>query len=145
MSDMVRAGERTPARAGNSNWLALAQTGSTNPMLLIPADLRPAVSRLWMCNAHLLPSALALCSTIRVYVDELPLTANDFERIVSRLLTPERRATHRFASDLLTDIATLTAEAVKAKQNAEQLAELRDSVAAVAGGVRLSDLFQKPE
>ncbi len=100
--------DRTGAR---SNWVALAKDAEHNPLLIVPeGEARRAVTRLWMCNAHLIPSALSLCARIRVYLDERTLSPEDVARIADRLVQPELAQRHRFAGDLLADLARLAAE-----------------------------------
>jgi hypothetical protein len=133
--------DNAPARRP-ANWTELAATATANPLKLLPTELRPAVARLWMCYAHLLPSALPLCATIRVDLDSTPLDAADLEKIVGRLLQPEKRANHRFASDLLTDLSALVADTIRTKR-ARAETEARRTTGEVAG-VKLADLFSKP-
>lgn len=95
----------------------LAQRADTNPLTLLPPEVRPAVARLWLCNHHLLQTALALCSTLRVYLDEQPITTDDVNRICATLLKPAIRAKHKFASDLLSDLSLYVAEAAQRNES----------------------------
>lgn len=81
------------------------------------------VARLWMCNAHLLPSSLALCATIRVYLDEQPISTDDVNAICARLLKPYMRARQRFASDLMAELSRLIDEVVKRNESREAAAD----------------------
>lgn len=88
---------------------------TNNPTLLVPAAVRVDLARLWACNAHLFPNQLPLFATVRDYLDQgLPVEA--VPGIVRRLLAAERRANHRFASDLLTDLAALVADVLRCRQ-----------------------------
>ena len=105
----------------NPGWVEIAKHKPTtdNPLLLIPSDWRNPVAVLWMCNAHLLPSSLALCSTLRVY-SEHGITSEQIATIVRRLLDPERRQRHKFASDLIADLSGLVAESIKSSKVREE-------------------------
>lgn len=146
-NDMVRRPDAAPVRAG-SNWAAIAKTADANPMLILPEPVRAAVGKLWMCNSHLFPSGLPLCSTIRVYLDAGTLEHTDIDALVDRLLTPEHRRRHKFASDLLTDLADLLlvipAERKKAERAMAQSDAMRRWEAEAVAGVRLGEMF-KPE
>lgn len=133
--------DRTPAR---SNWTELAQRAETNPMLLVPeGPARLAVTRLWMTNTHLIPSALALCSRIRVYLDERTLTAEDVVRIATRLTRPEVAQRHKFAGDLLADLARMAAEAAARNEARAAVDDMRREAREVQAA-RAGDLFTLP-
>lgn len=143
--DLVPARPTPPATVTRSNWMELAKTGESNPLLLVPADCRPPMLRLWMCNAHVLPSALALAATLRVYLDERTLDPDDLPGIVDRLLLPEVRAKQRFASDVLADLALFVSEA-RTRRAAREATEARRAVPPdVVSPVALGDLFKLPE
>ena len=92
-----------------------------NPLLLLPPGAaRAALSKLWMANSHLFPGALALATTLRLYLDDHGLTIPDMVDVCHRLLAPERRATHRFASDLIADLSGLVAEVLKRRAAQER-------------------------
>jgi hypothetical protein len=81
-----------------------------------------------MCNAHLFPSGLALFATIRVYLDAGTLDAQDLETVVDTLLTPEHRARHKFASDLLVDLAEQVVAVPVARRKTERAARVREEM-----------------
>ncbi len=122
-----------PAPLAKSDWKELAKTAEVNPLLLIPAECRLAVTRLWMCNSHVLPSSLALCSTVRVYLDEHSLSPSDLERIVSRMLEPWRRAEQRGSWDVMADFSALIAEVVDRNKNRAEARERREEVTQITG------------
>ncbi len=105
---------------------AHAQPNPPNPLRLIPADWREAVAVLWTCNAHLLPSALALCSRLRVYQESAGLTTDEVRAICRVLVEPERAARHRFAADLLADLAGMVGECKARRKGREQTARMRE-------------------
>jgi hypothetical protein len=118
-----------------------------NPLaLMIPAEWRPAVGRLWMCNAHLFGgSALALCATLRVYLDEHAITTEDVEGIVRILLLPRKRAQQRFASDVIAELSRLVAEAIEARKSRDQNQRLRAESAAFVSTRVLGRDFGSPD
>ena len=98
-----------------------------NPTLVVPRELRPAIGRLWACNAHLIPDQLSLFATFRVFLDDHGLAVEDVPLICSRLLAPERRANHMYANQFFADLAGLVAEVVRKRkverETAQRLAE----------------------
>lgn len=127
MSEIQRRPASSPAK---SNWSEIAKAADVNPLTIVPADCRAAVAKLWACNSHLLPSALALSSRVRVYLDERTLTAADVEDIANRLVQPERAARHKFAGDLLADLAALVSEKIKSNKAREECEARRKESAA---------------
>lgn len=87
---------------------------------LLPREIRGPVNRLWACYSHLLPSSLSLASTIRVYIDDHGLSPLDVPAVCQRLLSPDMQARHKFASDLLTNLAYLVGEIVRQRQSDEE-------------------------
>lgn len=144
MSSAIQPAPARPAAKAGSEWLSIATRADANPLTIVPEGCRPEVVRLWLCNSHLFASSLPLCSTVRVYLDEQEITADDVNTIVARLLQPDARARHRFASDVLADLSRMVAEAVKrnkARQQCERLARERK---AFDVKVIAADLFSKP-
>jgi hypothetical protein len=106
--------------AQKSNWQELAKSANTNPLLLVPKDCRAEITRLWMCNSHLLPSALALCSRVRSYLDECEVDAEDIRAIAVKLAQPEFAERHRFAGDLLADLAACVNRAAERNRSVRE-------------------------
>jgi hypothetical protein len=135
---------------GRPDWRALASNGgvnvTVNPLVMLPKDWRQPVSVVWMCNSHLLPSALPLCSSLRVY-SERGITTDDVERICAQLLDPERRARHKFASDLIADLCGLVAVVIQRRAQREAAAERRAESDEFAQTRKTlgGSLFQLPE
>ncbi len=143
MSDAIQKARATaPAKAAGSDWQSLAARQDANPMQAVPHDCRPAVARLWMCNAHLFPSALALCATVRLYLDEQPITTDDVNSIVGRLLQPEARSRQKFASDVLADMSRMVAEACKRNVAREEAAKRKEDGEQFAAAKIASGLFK---
>jgi hypothetical protein len=136
------------ARASNlpapKNWQAAALAPTFNALDLMPDECAPSVAKLYLCNQIVLQSALALCSTIRVYLDETNVTPGDINDICARLLRPERRQHHKFASDLMTDLARMVDERAKKNTAAEEARERAKPAVRLADVVNLADLF-KPD
>lgn len=119
-----------------------AKPDPPNPLTLIPHDWRQPVAILWTTNAHLLPSALALCSRLRLYAED-GLTAAEVKTICRVLTEPERAARHKFAADLLADLSGLVATCNSRRKNLAETARLRGQSEAfrAAGLTGLGDLF----
>lgn len=66
---------------------------------------------------------MPLYSTFRVYLDDHGLDLEDVPSICSRLLSPDRRANHRYASDLFADLAALVAETIKRRRTERETAQ----------------------
>ena len=88
------------------------------------------IGRLWACNTHLFPGGgLSLFASFRVFLDDHGLRLDDVPEICSRMLTPERRATHKFASDFFTDLAAIVAETVRRRRaEADQQTRRREDI-----------------
>lgn len=98
-----------------------------NPLLMLPFEYRQAAAMLWAANSHILPSALALCSRVRLYAEPGAgghrLEPEDFRVIVARLLDPAAQAGHKFGGDLLAALAGWVARRLDLKATqAEMLA-----------------------
>lgn len=101
--------------------------------------------KLFLCNSHVLQSALALCSTLRVYLDEYPLTPDDVNAICAKLLRPEVRARHKFAADLIADLSRLVANRLRKREAQREVAvRAAETKAFAVKKVIAADLF-KPE
>lgn len=129
-----------------SDWKELAAQSAHNPLLLLPAEFREDATRLWFCNAHLFPQSLAICATLRVYLDEHGLTPDDVGRVVDAMLQPGRRAKHRFAGDVLADLAALVDVFLRERRQAESRREESDRQArwereAARGPLRLAEIL----
>lgn len=113
MSGLVNPATRDLARMGD-------EKAMVNPALMIPAECRVAVGKLHLCNQHLFgSSALALCATVRVYLDEQPITIEDINRICGRLLQPDIRARCRGSWDVIAELSRLVDEAAKRNRAAD--------------------------
>jgi len=103
---------------------------NSNPTLVVPFEVRAVIGRLWACNTHLFPGGgLSLFASFRVFLDDHGLRLDDVPEICSRMLTPERRATHKFASDFFTDLAAIVAETVRRRRaEADQQTRRREDI-----------------
>ena len=134
-----------PAKAG-SDWAAIAQQASVNPLMVVPADVRRAVSRLWLCNQHLFPSALAISCTVRDYLEAEDVTADDVNAICEKLMRPAVRALHKFPADLIADLSRYVAEFAarnKSRREADGRQQEADRFKA-ATKIDAGDLFKFP-
>lgn len=92
----------------------------TNPIgSLLPREVRLTVNKLWVCYSHLIPSALALASNLRVWMDEHGLQLDEVEKICKRMMSPEMQSRNKFASDLISGLAYFAAEVVKQRRSQE--------------------------
>ncbi|WP_157469156.1 hypothetical protein [Gemmata sp. SH-PL17] len=140
-SEIQKQAPRAPAKVG-SDWQSLAGRQDFNPLTAVPQECRQAVAKLWMCNEHLFASSLAICATIRVYLEEQKVTPEDIERIVSRLLKPDLRAGHKFASDVIADLSRMVGEAAKHNESLARLEAMKQPVVNIAETLKLGDLFR---
>ncbi len=140
-SEIATRPDRSPVR---SNWSELAKS-EANPLLMLPAECRVPVMRLWMCNAHLMSSALALCATFRLYVDEHGLAASDVESVCDRLLDPTRRAGHLGSWVLMAELSALVADTLKTNKAREECEARRLEGYAAVKAANCGDLFKLSE
>lgn len=115
-----------------------------NPLLMIPAEWLDQFMTLWGCNRTHFPSPMELCVRLRQYAKR-GLTAAEFRAIVDRLTQPERQVRHRFPADVLTDLAGLTAKAIRARIAREEAAARRKPAPPAAPRSlvrRLADIFR---
>lgn len=98
------------------------------PLRLLPESVRPAALRVWTCNRHLvgLETPLALCARLAVWIGDYGLQANDASQLLNEMLSPESSSKHRFASDLLADLAAAVKERIRMRRNQEEAARRRD-------------------
>lgn len=139
--------QSSPAKP-KSDWPALAAQIATNPLLVLPADARAAVARLWACNGHLFPSAAPLACTVRDYLDTQEVTAGDIGDICARLLLPDVRARQRGSWDVIADLSRFVAEAAarnKSRREADERRRAADEFEAARPAVPLGDLFKMPD
>lgn len=121
-----------PPGATDGGFRAYANPNPPNPLMMLPPDWREPVAVLWTTNAHMLPSALAVCARLRLYAGQ-GLTTDDVETICRVLCEPARAATHQFAAQLLADLAGMADQALKRRKAAEQTARMREEGRAFAG------------
>ena len=85
------------------------------PLLLLPESVRPAALRLWTCNRHLagLETPIALAGRVSLWIEEYGLEPQDAAELLNGMLSPEASEKHRFASDLLADLASSVKERIR--------------------------------
>lgn len=94
------------------------------PLRLLPESVRPAALQVWTCNRHLagLESPLPLAARMSVWIERHGLQADDAADCLNELLAPDSAAKHRFASDLLCELARLAnARILRRRSEAEVL------------------------
>ncbi len=87
-----------------------AKALAERPLLAVPAELRPAVYRLWKLHEFLFPTAGSITTAVAMDLDS-GLARADAEAILQAMAQPESRAKYRFASDFMTDLAFRAKEA----------------------------------
>jgi hypothetical protein len=106
------------------------------PLEALPAEYRKPVGFFWALNKHLLPSPTPLVLRLQVWIAKEDLTPAEVRAVLNRLVSPEASAAHRFASDLLCDLAQVVADVTRARRQRQDQAEARrqaeaDAAAAV--------------
>jgi hypothetical protein len=100
------------------------------PLNAAPSALRPAVWRLWTLTAHLFPNPLPLAAAVGLWVRDYGLTEDDATAILAGFTSPARQCEFRFASDLMTALATEAGRAIhKRKREAEAKARADEAPA----------------
>lgn len=99
-------------------------------LAVLPEGYRKAVGFFWALNSHLLPTPTPLALRFQIWIQQEGLTEDDCKAILRKLTTPEASAKHRFASDLLTDLATEVDAVTKQRKQLAEAARLREYEAA---------------
>ena len=88
-----------------------------HPLTVLPAQMRSAVFKLWVSHRFIkdLESSLPITATLAIWIEDWGLHPDDAETICKRLTNPIRMAKHKWASDLITDMA----------EEAEKLMQIR--------------------
>lgn len=94
---------------------------AANPMRLVPKEWREAVGFFWLLNQHLLPAPTPLAARMRVYQAD-GLTLDELRAVLRSLSAPSRQQNHRFAADLLTDLALEVSRVLAERKAAERFA-----------------------
>jgi hypothetical protein len=115
--------ELAPKPAGP---VAVATQDQRNALRMIPPDWRKPVAFFWMCNAHLLPTALPVCARLKVWIAD-GLSLEDGKNIFRALVSPERAAEHRFAADLLAELANRVAEVMRQRRVRDEMQKRREA------------------
>lgn len=101
----------------------VAATGrAASPMRMVPREWRECVSFFWLMNQHLLPAVTPLAARLKVYHAD-GLTLDDLRTILRQLASPRRQAHHKFAADLLADLAELVGRALHSRAAGPTFAE----------------------
>ena len=94
------------------------------------ADLPPGYQKpaayFWGFYHHLLPSPTPLKLRMQVWIAKQGLLVEEARMLFNALVEPEREATYKFASDLLTDMAKSVAEIVRRRKQLEELQQRRN-------------------
>lgn len=122
------------------DYLAFVQ--AENPLKLLPPEVRPAVVKLWVCNHHLFPTALALAASVSVALAETSVTFDNVTAICAALLHPARRSKIKFAADLIAEFSRLVDECAKRNTAAKANAEYAK---APLVKLKLGELFKTPD
>ncbi len=98
-----------------------------SPLNDLPASVRKPVGFFWALNRHLLPTPIPLVLRLKVWMVKERLTAVEVRQVLNRLTSPELAANHRFASDLLCDLAAAVAEVVNRRRKLQEQVEQREA------------------
>lgn len=97
------------------------------PLNDLPPGIRKPVGFFWALNRHLLPTPIPLVLRLKVWIAKESLTPEEVRQVLNRLVSPEASANHRFASDLLCDLAAGVAEVVNRRRKLKEQAEQREA------------------
>lgn len=103
----------------------LREAVTANPLVAAPSALQPGIWRLWACHQHLIPTPLPIAGSLGVWVREHGLHEDDAAAILSRLMHPAKMGSFRFASDLMTELATQATAAIERRKNEAENAARR--------------------
>lgn len=106
-----------------------------NPLKLVPKEYRKPVNFFWMLNQHLLPNPLPLCARVKRWIATEGLTEQELADVLAALSEPEASARHRFAGDLLADLAAKVAVVVRRRQQIEKQLADREAAERLAAGL----------
>lgn len=102
-----------------------------HPLTVLPAQMRSAVFKLWVSHRFIkdLETSLPITATLAIWIEDWGLHPDDAEAICKRLTNPIRMAKHKWASDLITDMAEEAEKLmqVRAKKEAEAIPKLTES------------------
>lgn len=79
--------------------------GDRRALRALPEEYRKPAAFFWGLNAHLLPTPLTLVFRLQVWIAKEGLTIDECREAFNALASPERAQNHRFAGDLLADLA----------------------------------------
>jgi hypothetical protein len=84
---------------------------------------------------------MALATTFRLYLDQQSIGPADVGEIVRWLLMPEKRAGHRFASDLMADLSAMVAE-IGRQRKSQREREERKRLESLPHGQQVAAIYQ---
>lgn len=91
----------------------------------LPKVYQKPAAYFWGFYQHLLPSPTPLVMRMQVWIEKQTLSIDEARLLFNALVEPEREATYKFASDLLTDLAKTVAEIVRRRKQIEELEHRR--------------------
>jgi hypothetical protein len=109
----------------------------STPMVLLDRQLRPALFECWACHRHLagMETSLPIAGMFSIWITRWGLSIDDARDILEQSQHPDRIASHKFASDLTTALASAVSQRLK-KRSAEAEAEQRRKDAGAATAER---------
>jgi hypothetical protein len=105
--------------------LTKSERRSERALEVLPPAFRRVAGYFWAMNSHLLPTPTPLALRVAVWVRDEGLTADEFRAVVHALSRPARQANHRFAADLLADLAAEADAVVKRRRRDDRSAAER--------------------
>ena len=96
---------------------------ATRVLAVLPDAFQKPAAFFWAMNAHLLPTPTPLAMRLRVWIANEGLTAAEAKAAFAALTRPEAAARHRFAADLLAELAAEVDAVVKRRRAREAAAK----------------------
>ncbi len=89
----------------------------STPMSLLDRQLRPALFECWACHRHLtgMETSLPIAAMLSIWISRWGLSVDDAREILEQAQHPDRIASHKFASDLTTALASAVSARLKSR------------------------------
>ncbi len=102
---------------------------AAHPLLAVPAELRPAVYRLWKLHEFLFPTVGAITTAVAMDLDA-GLDPADAAAVLAMMTQPDQRAKHRFAAEFMAELARMNALAIGKRRRDHEAKIRRENFAA---------------
>jgi hypothetical protein len=97
------------------------------PLLALPLEVRQAALCAWAIHRHLpgMESAMSISGAVAVWISQYDLHPDDANAALRAMTAPSKMGTHKFASDLMTDLAAEVSEHIKRRKIIREQEERR--------------------